>query len=161
MSDSTSKIVARNRIAFVQACWHKDIVDQLQDSFTSAFSQLSNKTVDYYEVPGAFEIPLHARALADSNQYAAVVAAGLVVNGGIYRHDFVATAVVDGLMRAQMDSGMPIFSAVLTPHNFHDGDEHHQFFKQHFVIKGEEVAKACAETLTALGKISCANVSSS
>ena len=57
--------------------------------------------------PGAFEIPLHAKRLATSGRYAAVVGAGLVVDGGIYRHEFVADAVVNGLMRVQLDTDVP------------------------------------------------------
>lgn len=154
MNNSTPQIASRNRVAFVQACWHREIVDQLRNSFTSEFTNLSDKVIDYYEVPGAYEIPLHAKVLAETGRYAAVVAAGLVVDGGIYRHDFVATSVIDGLMRAQLDTGMPVFSAVLTPHHFHDGAEHQAFFKEHFVVKGKEVAHACVETLAALSNVS-------
>ena len=154
-SNSTTKssdISKRNKIAFVQACWHRDIVDQLKNSFQAEFNKLSDKGIEFFEVPGAYEIPLHAKALADSGKYAAVVAAGLVVDGGIYRHEFVAQAVIDGLMRAQMDSGMPVFSAVLTPHNFH-GEEHQAYFKEHFVTKGKEAAQACAQTLKSLSSL--------
>ena len=80
--------------------------------------------VDLFEVTGAFEIPLHAKRLAESGRYSAVVASGLVVDGGIYRHEFVAEAVIDGLMRVQLDTGVPVFSAVLTPHHFHEHSDH-------------------------------------
>jgi len=154
LNNTTCRDIAkRNRVAFVQACWHRDIVDELRDAFKAEFAELSDRNVDYFEVPGAYEIPLHAKALAETGKYAAVVAAGLVVDGGIYRHDFVGTAVIDGLMRAQMDSSMPVFSAVLTPHHFHSNEEHHSFFKEHFVLKGQEVAQACAQTLDSLVKI--------
>lgn len=135
------------RVAFVQSCWHRNIVDQLRDSFKDSFSKQSDLDVDYFELPGAYEIPLFAKKLAESGKYAAVVAAGLVVDGGIYRHDFVGRTVIDGLMRAQMDTGVPVFSAVLTPHHFHASEEHNHFFKEHFVVKGQEVADACAQTL--------------
>ena len=152
MKHSPSEISKRKKVAFVQACWHRDIVDQLRDSFITKFSELSDKEVEFFELPGAYEIPLHAKALAETGEYAAVVAAGLVVDGGIYRHEFVAQAVIDGLMRAQMDTGMPVFSAVLTPHNFH-GEEHQAYFKEHFITKGKEAANACAQTLESLAKI--------
>lgn len=64
---------------------------------------------------GAFEIPLHTRRLAESGSYDAIVAAGLVVDGGIYRHEFVAEAVIGGLMQVQLETGVPVISAVLTP----------------------------------------------
>ncbi len=102
---------------------------------------------------GAFEIPLHAQRLAASGRYRAIVAAGLVVDGGIYRHEFVAEAVIDGLMRVQLDTGVPVFSAVLTPHHFHEHDEHQRFFHEHFQVKGREVAKACTETIESLERL--------
>ncbi|WP_204322835.1 6,7-dimethyl-8-ribityllumazine synthase, partial [Streptococcus pneumoniae] len=67
-------------------------------------------SVDLFEVPGAFEIPLQAKLLARTGRYAAIVAAGFVVDGGIYRHEFVADAVISGLMRVQMDTDVPVIS---------------------------------------------------
>src|SRR5947208_1479621 len=110
------------RIAFVQACWHKEIVDQCRTSFATEIEQrgFDEGDVDYFEVPGSFEIPLHAMLLAQSGRYAAIVAAGSVVNGGIYRHEFVAETVIGALMRVQLDTEVPVISAVLTPQSFHD-----------------------------------------
>lgn len=140
------------RIAFVQAGWHRDIVDQCRLSFISEMTSLgySESDLDFFEVAGAFEIPLHAKLLANSGKYAAVVAAGLVVDGGIYRHEFVAQAVISGLMQVQLETGVPVFSAVLTPHHFHSGEEHQKFFFDHFLVKGAEVARACASTVRAI-----------
>jgi 6,7-dimethyl-8-ribityllumazine synthase len=144
----------RPRIAFVQACWHREIVDQCRDSFVQSMltKGYAREDIDLFEVPGAFEIPLHAKRLAESGRYAGIVAAGLVVDGGIYRHEFVAHAVIDGLMRVQLDTGTPVFSAVLTPHHFH-GDEHIKYFKDHFVVKGAEAAHACAATVEKLSAL--------
>ena len=153
MTKTSSEIASRGRVAFVQATWHKDIVDQLRNGFKQEFATLSDKQVSYFELPGAYEIPLFAKALADTGKYAAVIAAGLVVDGGIYRHEFVASTVIDNLMRVQMDTGMPVFSAVLTPHHFHAGEEHQELFKNHFLHKGQEVAHACANTLEALSNV--------
>ena len=93
------------------------------------------------------EIPLHALLLAESGRYAAIVAAGFVVNGGLYRHEFAAEAVISGLMRVQLDTKVLVISAVLTPQNFHEHDEHKKFFYDHFVVKGAEAAAACAATI--------------
>jgi 6,7-dimethyl-8-ribityllumazine synthase len=145
----------RPRIAFVQACWHREIVDQCKTSFLQAIQKYgyAAEDIDLYEVPGAFEIPLHAKRLAQSGRYAAVVAAGLVVDGGIYRHDFVATAVINGLMQVQLETGTPVLSAVLTPHHFHNGEEHVSFFREHFLVKGAEAAHACADTVNRLAAL--------
>ncbi|HKX09845.1 MAG TPA: 6,7-dimethyl-8-ribityllumazine synthase [Stellaceae bacterium] len=137
------------RIAFVQSCWHKDIVDRCREGFVPELARLgiAKDRVDFFEVPGAFEIPLQAKLLAKTGRYAAIVAAGFVVDGGIYRHEFVADAVIAALMRVQLDTEVPVISAVLTPQRFHEHDEHRNFFLDHFVVKGGEVARACARTI--------------
>ena len=138
-------------VAFVQSCWHREIVDRARDSFTDSMARagFAADSIDYFEVPGALELPLMAKRLAATGRYAAIVAAGLVVDGGIYRHDFVASAVIDGLMRVQLDADVPVLSAVLTPINFHEHQAHQDFFGGHFVVKGAEVADACVATLRA------------
>ena len=80
-------------------------------------------------------------------------AAAFVVNGGIYRHEFVADAIISGLMRVQLDTKVPVISAVLTPQNFHEHDEHKKFFYDHFVVKGAEAAAACAATVDKIGRL--------
>jgi len=139
-----------SRIAFIQASWHKDIVGQARLGFIEGLAALgvSADQVDFFEVAGAYEIPLHAKLLASSGRYAGIVGAALVVDGGIYRHDFVAPAVIDGMMRVQLDTEVPVFSVVLTPHHFHEGKEHHDYFFRHFHVKGLEAARACVDTLT-------------
>lgn len=134
------------RIAIIAARWHADIVDV---AVTTATEELRSRgyEVDVVHVPGAFEIPLQVRRLAQSGRYAGVAAAALVVDGGIYRHDFVAPAVVDGLMRVQLETDVPVFSAVLTPHHFHEHDDHASYFRAHFETKGRELASAVDATL--------------
>lgn len=136
-----------SRIAFIQSCWHQDIVDACRDSFIQTIESLGDFQIDTFEVPGAYEIPLQVKRLAQTGEFSAVVAAGLVVDGGIYRHDFVATAVINGLMQVQLETDVPVFTVVLTPHQFHSHDEHQNFFKEHFVVKGAEAAQACAQIL--------------
>jgi 6,7-dimethyl-8-ribityllumazine synthase len=144
------------RLAVVCAQWHSDLVVQARDALLDEFAQLgiAPEQVDRYEVPGAFEIPLLAQQLARSGRYAAIVACALVVDGGIYRHEFVANAVIDGLMRAQLDSGVPVLSAVLTPQAFHEHETHARFFAEHLVLKGREAARACVATLGVHGALS-------
>lgn len=147
---------AATQIAFVQATWHRNIVDKAREGFTEQIRThgFDAAALEFFEVPGAFEIPLTAKRLALTGRYRAVVAAGLVVDGGIYRHDFVATAVIDGLMRVQLDTDVPVFSVVLTPHHFHEHDEHVDYFTKHFVKKGAEAANAVAATLAVHSSLS-------
>jgi len=143
------------RIAFVQALWHRDIVDQARDAFLEEMQRcgIGREQIDLFEVPGAFEIPLHAKRLARSGRYAGIVGCALVVDGGIYRHEFVAQSVVHSLMTVQLDTDVPVFSAVLTPHHFHEHVEHRKYFHRHFSVKGTEVAQACIGTLASLRQV--------
>ncbi|MGX1096919.1 6,7-dimethyl-8-ribityllumazine synthase [Amorphus sp. MBR-141] len=133
------------RYAFIKANWHADIVDQALEGFRQVVPAAD---VDVFDVPGAFEMPLLARDLARTGRYAAVACAALVVDGGIYRHDFVAQAVVSGLMQAGLETGVPVLSVSLTPHQFQETAHHVAIFKAHFVEKGREAGKA-ALTITA------------
>ena len=143
------------RIAFVQAQWHADIVHQARDAFLAELDRqgIPADTIDVFDVPGAFEIPLHAKRLAQSGRYAAIVGCALVVDGGIYRHEFVATTVVNALMSLQLETGVPILSAVLTPHHFHEHAEHRKYFHRHFAVKGTEAADACVRTIEGLRRV--------
>ena len=93
-------------------------------------------------VPGALEMPLVAKKLAETGNYDGIICAALVVNGGIYRHEFVAQAVLDGIVRAGMDTGVPVYSVSLTPHEFQETPDHIEFYTKHFFKKGSEVANA-------------------
>ena len=151
MNQSLTDTQSQNLVAFVKARWHADIVDQCHTAFVEELGRLSDGRLgaEAFEVPGAFEIPLLARDLARSGRYQAIVGSAFVVNGGIYRHEFVAETVVGALMQVQMETDLPVFSAVLTPHNFHESEEHRRFFHEHFRVKGREAAAACVAMLAA------------
>ncbi len=138
-------------VAFIQAQWHSDIVDRAREGFAETLP--ADVKAEYFTVPGAFELPLQVRALAATGRFDAVVAAGFVVDGGIYRHEFVADAVISGLMRVQLDANLPVFSCVLTPQHFHESQDHLDFFRNHMHGKGVEVATTCFETLLARTRV--------
>ncbi|MDR3002664.1 MAG: 6,7-dimethyl-8-ribityllumazine synthase [Acidovorax sp.] len=147
-TSTANPALAQARIAIISANWHSDVVHQARDAAMHRLTELgaAPARIHQIDVPGAFEIPLMAQKLAQSGQFDAVIGCAVIVNGGIYHHEFVSTAVVDGLMRVQLDTGVPVFSVALTPHNFQAGDLQ-DFFRQHFVQKGEEAANTCAQTL--------------
>ena len=118
--------MTHTRFAFVKANWHSDIVNQALAGFLEL---VPRDDVDVYDVPGAFELPLTARDLARSGKYAAVIAAAFVVDGGIYRHDFVAAAVIHGLMQAGLDGDVPVLSVSLTPHHYQETEHHRGIYK--------------------------------
>ncbi len=143
------------RFALIHAQWHAPIVERARDAFLAELARhrIPRDAVDVFEVPGAFELPLHASKLAATGHYDAIAACAFVVDGGIYRHEFVADAVISGLMRVQLDAQVPVISAVLTPKDFHEHEAHRRFFAEHFVIKGTEAAQACLKTVESLQKL--------
>ncbi|MEM9471450.1 MAG: 6,7-dimethyl-8-ribityllumazine synthase [Pseudomonadota bacterium] len=125
--------------AFIKANWHADIVGRALEGLCSV---IPADRVDVFDAPGAFEMPLLAYELALTGRYAAIAAAAFVVDGGIYRHEFVADAVVQGLMRVSLDTRVPVLSVSLTPHQYQETDHHNEVYRKHFVEKGREAAQA-------------------
>lgn len=131
--------MTHTRYAFIKANWHNEIVDKALEGFCAI---IPSEQVDVFDVPGAFEMPLVADDLAATGKYSAIAAAAFVVDGGIYRHEFVAQAVVDGLMRVGLDRKTPVLSVSLTPHQYQETEHHNAIYQKHFVEKGKEAAHA-------------------
>ncbi|MEM9966546.1 MAG: 6,7-dimethyl-8-ribityllumazine synthase [Pseudomonadota bacterium] len=142
----THTVSAQPRFAFVKAQWHADIVNRSLEGFCSI---VPADQTDVFDVPGAFELPLMAQKLASTGNYGAIICAAFVVDGGIYRHDFVAQAVVEGLMRVGLDTGLPILSVSLTPHQYQETAHHNAIYQKHFVTKGQEAGRAALKLVAA------------
>jgi 6,7-dimethyl-8-ribityllumazine synthase len=142
-------------IAYVQASWHTDITDHCKEAFMAEVARHGYQpgAVEFFSAPGSLEIPLMAKKLAKSGRYAAVCASGLVVDGGIYRHDFVAHAVLQGIVATSLETEVPVLSAVLTPHHFHEHAVHEAFFAEHMRTKGKELAEACVSIIEKLSAV--------
>jgi 6,7-dimethyl-8-ribityllumazine synthase len=138
------------RVAFVQSAWHREVIEQCRLAFLAEIEQrgIERARIDLFEVPGSFEIPLHVQLLAKTRRYTAIVAAGLVVDD-----EYIAETVIKALMDVQLRTEVPVFSAVLTPQQFHETAAHFDFFRKHFATKGVEVAEACANTLLSLERL--------
>lgn len=138
------------KIAFIQANWHNEIVSQSRIAFTkhlTSQSDIQSSEIDIYDVPGSLEIPLLCQQLAQTGRYQVLIAAGLIVDGGIYRHEFVAATVLDAMMQVQLATNIPILSLVLTPKEFDESAQRTDYFYKHFSIKGEEAANACLQVV--------------
>jgi 6,7-dimethyl-8-ribityllumazine synthase len=136
------------RVAFVQSSWHREVIEECRLAFLAEIEARHITHIDVFEVPGSFEIPLHVQILAKTRRYTAIVAAGLVIDD-----EYVAETVIKALMDVQLRTEVPVFSAVLTPQQFHETAAHFEFFRKHFATKGVEVAEACANTLLSLERL--------
>ncbi|WP_423802052.1 6,7-dimethyl-8-ribityllumazine synthase [Neobacillus sp. SAB-20_R2A] len=75
---------------------------------------VNDADVDVAWVPGAFEIPLIAKKMADSKKYDAVITLGTVIRGSTPHFDFVCNEVAKGVSRITLDTGIPVIFGVLT-----------------------------------------------
>lgn len=79
--------------------------------------------VDVAWVPGAFEIPLIAKKMANSGKYDAVIALGAVIRGSTSHYDYVCNEVSKGVAAASMESGMPVMFGIVTTENIEQAIE--------------------------------------
>ena len=105
-------------VGLVKATWHTEAVDAFAISCSSELKSANPQIqVNTYSVPGVVEIPLFTKKLIQSQTVDIVVVAGLIADHGVYRHDFVASTVMDATMEVQMETGVPIIYGILTPQN--------------------------------------------
>jgi 6,7-dimethyl-8-ribityllumazine synthase len=140
---------AGTRLGFACAEFNGGITDRM---LTAALDELERVGIDLGSsivawVPGAFELPLVARAMAATGRVDAVVALGAVIRGDTGHYDFVAGECASGLQRVQLDAGLPVVFGVLTTDTVEQAlvrslpDE---------TNKGAEAARTALETLSVL-----------
>lgn len=137
------------KIAVLSASWNVEIVNSAENSFIEAMKEkgFSADQIDVFKVPGSLEIPL-AGKMALENGYDIAVGIGFVVNGGIYRHEFVGHTVVQSILDVSLETNKPFLSVVLTPQAFNEDLEiYEEMYVKHMIHKGQEAANACARML--------------
>jgi len=101
------------RVAVIATRWHRQVSDALVAGAQRALAECGVEDSAVVRVPGAFELPLAAKALAQQ-RYDAVVALGVVIRGGTPHFDYVCRAATDGLTRVGLDTGVPVGFGLLT-----------------------------------------------
>ena len=104
------------RVAIVASSWHDQVMDGLIAGAKRALDAYQVEAPELVRVPGSFELPVVAKALAERG-YDAVVALGVVIRGGTPHFDYVCHAATDGLSRAALDTGVPVGFGLLTCDN--------------------------------------------
>ena len=136
------------RVAVVAASWHTRVMDGLLDGALRACADHAVVAPEVVRVPGSFELPVAAQALAASG-YDAVVALGVVIRGGTPHFDYVCAAATDGLSRVALDHTVPVGFGLLTC------DDEQQALDRAGLPdsredKGREAAEAAVATLLTL-----------
>jgi 6,7-dimethyl-8-ribityllumazine synthase len=101
------------RVAVVAARWHEQVMDGLLAGARRALQDYKVEQPGVVRVPGSFELPVVAKALAERG-YEAVVALGVVIRGGTPHFEYVCSAATDGLARIAVDTGAAIGFGLLT-----------------------------------------------
>ncbi|MGV3345532.1 6,7-dimethyl-8-ribityllumazine synthase [Enterobacteriaceae bacterium LUAb1] len=114
------------RIAIVIARFNNFINNSLLDGAVDAMKrigQVKDENITVVWVPGAYELPITARALAKSGKHDAVVALGTVIRGGTAHFEFIAGEASSGLAGVAMNSEIPVAFGVLTTENIEQAIE--------------------------------------
>jgi 6,7-dimethyl-8-ribityllumazine synthase len=106
----------RRGVAIVASRFNGEITNQLLEAALEELDEagVRREAITVMPVPGAFELPLAAMALAKTRRYACVVALGCVVRGETPHFDFIASEAASGLQLAALETGVPVAFGVLT-----------------------------------------------
>ncbi|MDR0183556.1 6,7-dimethyl-8-ribityllumazine synthase [Lysobacter arvi] len=140
------------RFAIIASRWNPRITDTLVAGARKTFAEngVDESAVDVIRVPGAWEIPVVAVRLAKAGRHAAVVALGCVVRGDTRHYEQVADGCSDGLMRVQLEYGLPVANGVLAVERHEDAEARAGGTHGN---KGEEAALAALEMSHLLGQL--------
>jgi 6,7-dimethyl-8-ribityllumazine synthase len=120
------KLIAEGqKIAIVAGRFNEIITNKLLGGAVDAFKRHGGEeeNIDLAWVPGAFEIPLVAKKLAESKKYDAVICLGAVIRGATPHFDMVANETTKGIAAAGLQTGVPIIFGVLTTDNIEQAVE--------------------------------------
>ena len=120
------KLVAQNiRIGIVAARFNEFIVSKLVSGAMDALLRhdVREEDIDLAWVPGAFELPLIAKKMAESGKYDAVICLGAVIRGATSHYDLVCNEVAKGIAHVSLDSGVPVLFGVVTTENIEQAIE--------------------------------------
>src|SRR6185295_16413765 len=104
------------RFAIVGSRWNDFISSRLIDGALDALERLGadEKLVEVYKVPGAFELPLLALRLAESEKFDAIICVGTIIRGQTPHFDYIAGEVTRGIGEAGLQTGVPVVFGVVT-----------------------------------------------
>jgi len=108
--------VSDQRFAVVVGRFYEDLAARLVQGAERAFAEAAVE-FDVYDVPGAFELPLAAKYLAETGRYAGVACLGAVIRGETDHYDYVCAESARGIMKVSLKTGVPCAFGVLTVEN--------------------------------------------
>src|SRR5215217_5921309 len=118
-SGADRDLLGRLEFAICVGTFYEELAERLLNGAVEGFDDggVSAASVDTYEVPGAFELPLAAKWCAESGRFAGVACLGAVIRGETDHYDYVCGEAARGVQQAQLDTGIPCAFGVLTCDN--------------------------------------------
>ena len=137
------------RFALVRAVFYEELAARLTEGAMRALEEsgVEAEQVDLYDVPGAFELPLAAKACAESGRYAGVVCLGVVIRGETDHYEYVCSETVRGCGEVALATGVPVAFGVLTCETLAQARDRSGAGPKN---KGREAARAAVETASLL-----------
>lgn len=120
------KVVAKQvKIGIVAARFNEFIVSKLVSGAQDALIRhgVNDDDIDIAWVPGAFEIPLIAQKMAETEKYDAVICLGAVIRGATNHYDYVCNEVSKGIAQVGLKAGIPVLFGVITTENIEQAIE--------------------------------------
>ena len=107
------------RIGVVQARFNQDITDKLAQACLAELArlQVADRDITHCTVPGALEVPIALKALAERDDFDALIALGCIIRGETYHFELVANESGAGVSRVALDHLLPVANAILTVEN--------------------------------------------
>src|SRR3954462_10514694 len=106
-----------DRYAIAVGRFYEDLADRLERGARRAFAEGGAQDVDAFTVPGAYELPLAAKYLAESGRYAGVACLGAGIRGETDQYDYVCAEAARGIQDVQLRTGVPCAVGGLTVEN--------------------------------------------
>jgi 6,7-dimethyl-8-ribityllumazine synthase len=104
------------RFAIVVSRWNEDLTSKLAEGANEALIEagVPGDAIETFRVPGAFELPVTCQKAAETGEFDAVIALGIVIRGDTPHFDYVAGQAAAGILQASMQTGIPVLFGVIT-----------------------------------------------
>ena len=135
------------RFAIVVSRWNHELTSKLADGARQALSEagVSDAAIKTFQVPGAFELPVTCQKAAETGEFDAVIALGIVIRGDTPHFDYVAGQAAAGILQASMQTGIPVMFGVITADTMQQALDR---TRERADNKGYEAARSALEMVT-------------
>jgi 6,7-dimethyl-8-ribityllumazine synthase len=144
------------KLAVVVSRFNTEVTGGLREGAQRVFAEkgIELQNVEFFNAPGAFEIPLIAKTLAKTGRYDGVICLGCVIKGDTAHFEFISLGATMGIQEAMLETGVPIAFGIITTYTDEQAVVRSAVKGEHELHnKGREAALACIETIETLRAI--------